>query len=150
MAKEALITAKVFLEDAVHIKEKPEFLGIVAKTWHDFESEPSDSEDEDSTGSLSLQQVVVHWSDGSVPMAVHEDDLIVTDRSFSHGDVVKRSPNDIMSGTVIGVKVELDLEKICPPMNRFYGIDAKYVDFVQQFVVGNHIIYDGWLGVIED
>ncbi|KAF9359745.1 hypothetical protein BGX26_011518 [Mortierella sp. AD094] len=150
MAKEALITAKVFLEDAVHVIDQPERLGLVVKTWHDFEAGPSDSEDEDSTGSLGLQQVVVHWADGSVPMVVSEDDLVVADRSFSHGDVVKRSPNDIMSGTVIDVKVELDLEKICPPMTRFYGIDAKCVDFVQQFVVGNHIIYDGWLGVIEE
>ncbi|KAF9114604.1 hypothetical protein BGX27_010360 [Mortierella sp. AM989] len=141
---------QVFLEDAVHMKDHPELLGLVVKTWHDFEAGPSDSEDEDSTGSLDLQQVVVHWADGSAPMIVQEDDLVVADRSFSHGDVVKRSPNDIMSGTVIDVKVELDLEKICPPMTRFSGIDAKKVDFVQQFVAGNHIIYDGWLGVIED
>ncbi|KAG0001731.1 hypothetical protein BGZ79_004220 [Entomortierella chlamydospora] len=150
MTKEALITAKVFLEDAVHLKDQPERLGLVVKTWHDFEGDPSDSEDEDSTGSLGLQQVVVHWADGSAPMVVNEDDLVVADRSLSHGDVVKRSPNDIMSGTVIDVKVELDLEKICPPMTRFYGIDAQCVDFVQQFVVGNHVIYDGWLGVIEE
>lgn len=97
-----------------------------------------------------MQQVVVHWADGSAPQTFHEDELVVADRSFSHGDVVKRSPNDIMSGTVIDVKVELDLEKICPPTTSFSGIDAKHVDFVQQFVVNNHVIYDGWLGVIEE
>ncbi|KAG0371329.1 hypothetical protein BC939DRAFT_456985 [Gamsiella multidivaricata] len=148
MAKEdTLITAKVFLEDAVYLKDQPERLGLVVKTWHDFDSGESDTEDEDS---LELQKVTVHWADGAAPQTVHEDDLVVADRSFSHGDVVKRSPNDIMSGTVIGVKVELDLEKVCPPMTRFSGIDATHVDFVQQFVVHNHIIYDGWLGVIEE
>lgn len=76
--------------------------------------------------------------------------MVVVDRSFSHGDVVKRSPNDVMSGSVIDVKVVLDLQKICPPMTRYSGIDAKHVDFVQQFVVNNHIIYDGWLGVIQE
>ncbi|KAK3809579.1 MAG: hypothetical protein J3Q66DRAFT_354282 [Benniella sp.] len=150
MAKEALITAKVFLEDAVHLKDNPERLGLVVRTWHDFESGESDSEDEDNIGRLELQQVVVHWADGSAPQTYHEDDLVIADRSFSHGDVVKRSPNDIMSGTVIDVKVELDLEKVCPPMTRYTGIDAKHVDFVQQFVVNNHVIYDGWLGVIEE
>jgi hypothetical protein len=55
-----------------------------------------------------------------------------------------------MSGTVIDVKVELDLEMVCPPMTRYTGINAKHVDFVQQFVVNNHVIYDGWLGVIEE
>lgn len=55
-----------------------------------------------------------------------------------------------MSGTVIDVKVDLDLEMVCPPMTRYNGIDAKHVDFVQQFVVNNHVIYDGWLGVIEE
>ncbi|KAF9187278.1 hypothetical protein BGZ51_001435 [Haplosporangium sp. Z 767] len=149
MAK-TLITAKVFLEDAVYLKDKPERLGLVVKTWHDFDSGESDSEDEDSSGPLELQQVVVHWIDGSAPQTLHEDDLVVSDRSFSHGDVVKRSPNDIMSGSVIDVKVELDLEKVCPPMNRFYGIDAMHVDFCQEFVVNNHVIYDGWLGVIEE
>ncbi|KAF9087619.1 hypothetical protein BGX23_007983 [Mortierella sp. AD031] len=148
MAK-TLFTAKVFLEDTVHLKDDPQRLGLVVKTWHDFDS-GEDSEDEDSTGPLALQQVSVHWADGSAPQIVHEDDLVVVDRSFSHGDVVKRSPNDIMSGSVIDVKVELDLQKICPPMTRYSGIDAKHVDFVQQFVVNNHVIYDGWLGVIQE
>ncbi|KAF9917292.1 hypothetical protein BX616_001418, partial [Lobosporangium transversale] len=150
MTKQTLITAKVFLEDAVRLKDQPEQLGLVVKTWHDFDSGDSDEEDEDSIGPLNLQHVVVHWADGSAPQIVHEDDLIVEDRSLSHGDVVKRSPNDIISGTVIDVKVELELEKVCPPMTRFTGIDAKHVDFVQQFVVNNHVIYDGWLGVIEE
>ncbi|KAI1307210.1 hypothetical protein EDD11_004563 [Mortierella claussenii] len=169
MSKQALITAKsvattsntcynrvtliptqVFLEDAVHLKDQPERLGIIVKTWHDFDTGESDDEDDEATGPLSLQQVVVHWADGAAPQIVHEDDLVVADRSFSHGDVVKRSPNDIMSGTVVDVKVELDLEKVCPPMTRFSGIDAKHVDFIQQYVVNNHIIYDGWLGVIEE
>ena len=64
--------------------------------------------------------------------------------------MVKKSPNDIMSGSVIGVKVELDLERVCPPRTKLPGIDAQHVDFVQQFAVNNHIIYDGWLGVIEE
>ncbi|KAF9937602.1 hypothetical protein BGZ67_001059 [Mortierella alpina] len=146
----ALITAKIFLEDAVHLKDNPDRLGLVVRTWHDFESGESDSEDEATSGPLGLQQVVVHWCDGSAPQTLLEDDLVVADRSFSHGDVVKLSPNDIMSGSVIGVKVELDLERVCPPMTKFLGIDAQYVDFVQQFAVNNHIIYDGWLGVIEE
>ncbi|GJJ70416.1 ubiquitin-conjugating enzyme E2 O [Entomortierella parvispora] len=149
MAK-PLITARVFLEDAVHHRDNSARLGLVVKTWHDFDAGESDSEDEDNIGPLALQQVVVHWVDGSAPQTVHEDDLVVVDRSFSHGDVVKRSPNDIMSGTVIDVKVELDLEKICPPMTQYLGTNAKHVDFVQQFVVNNHVIYDGWLGVIEE
>ncbi|KAF9319589.1 hypothetical protein BG003_008696 [Podila horticola] len=141
---------QVFLEDAVYLKDTPDLLGLVVKTWHDFESGESDSEDEESTGPIGLQQVVVHWANGSAPETLHEDDLVVADRSFSHGDVVKRSPNDVMSGTVVDVKVELDLQRVCPPMNQFLGIDAKLVDFVQQFAVNNHVIYDGWLGVIEE
>ncbi|KAI8601300.1 hypothetical protein EDD21DRAFT_374849 [Dissophora ornata] len=150
MTKEPLITAKVFLEDVVHLNDAPERLGLVVRTWHDFDSGENDSDDEDSNGPLDLQHVVVHWTDGSAPQTLREHDLVVTDRSFSHGDVVKRSPNDIMSGTVIDVKVELDLEKICPPMTRFSGIDAKHVDFMHQFVVSGHVIYDGWLGMIEE
>ncbi|KAF8931972.1 hypothetical protein BGZ58_007312 [Dissophora ornata] len=146
MTKEPLITAKVFLEDVVHLNDAPERLGLVVRTWHDFDSGENDSDDEDSNG----PHVVVHWTDGSAPQTLREHDLVVTDRSFSHGDVVKRSPNDIMSGTVIDVKVELDLEKICPPMTRFSGIDAKHVDFMHQFVVSGHVIYDGWLGMIEE
>ncbi|KAF9326960.1 hypothetical protein BG006_009673 [Podila minutissima] len=141
---------QVFLEDAVYLKGRSDLLGLVIKTWHDFESGESDSEDEESTGPIGLQQVVVHWANGSAPETLHEDDLVVADRSFSHGDVVKRSPNDIMSGTVVDVKVELDLQRVCPPMNQFLGIDAKLVDFVQQFAVNTHVIYDGWLGVIEE
>ncbi|KAG0035031.1 hypothetical protein BGZ81_001541 [Podila clonocystis] len=149
MAK-PFFTAKVFLEDAVYLKDRPDQLGLVVKTWHDFESGESDSDDEESTGPIGLQQVVVHWATGSAPETLHEDDLVVADRSFSHGDVVKRSPNDVMSGSVVDVKVELDLQRVCPPMNQFLGIDAKLVDFVQQFAVNNHVIYDGWLGVIEE
>ncbi|KAG0083417.1 hypothetical protein BGZ93_007448 [Podila epicladia] len=149
MAK-PFFTAKVFLEDAVYLKGRPDLLGLVIKTWHDFESGESDSEDEESTGPIGLQQVVVHWASGSAPEILHEDDLVVADRSFSHGDVVKQSPNDIMSGTVVDVKVELNLQRVCPPMNQFLGIDAKLVDFVQQFAVNTHVIYDGWLGVIEE
>ncbi|KAF9974860.1 hypothetical protein BGZ65_008535 [Modicella reniformis] len=134
----------------VHLKGHPERLGVVVKTWHDFDSGESDSEDEDSIGSLELQQVGVHWADGSTPQTFNEDTLVIVDRSFSHGDVVKRSPNDVMSGTVIDVKIELDLEKVCPPMTQFQGVDAKHVDFVQQFIVSNNVIYDGWLGVIEE
>ncbi|KAF9585448.1 hypothetical protein BGW38_002362 [Lunasporangiospora selenospora] len=149
MAKN-LFTAKVFLEDIVYRKDKPEIYGLVVKTWHDFESGDSDSEDEDSSGPLKLQYVLIHWVDGSAPETIHEDELVVIDRSFGHGDVVKLSPNDVMSGTVIDVKVDLDLERVCPPNTQYSGIDAQHVDFVQQFVVNNHVIYDGWLGVIEN
>ncbi|KAF9969977.1 hypothetical protein BGZ73_007432 [Actinomortierella ambigua] len=143
-------TAKVFLEDTVELKTKPGLQGIVVKTWHDFEDHESDSDDDDLAGTPALHHVVVHWSDGSAPVTVHEDELIVTDRSFSHGDVVKRSPNDIQSGTVIDVKMALDLEMICPPMTRYEAVDACAVDFAKDFAVDRRILYDNWLGVIEE
>lgn len=43
---------QVFLEDAVHLKDDPQRLGLVVKTWHDFDS-GEDEEDEDSTGPVS-------------------------------------------------------------------------------------------------
>lgn len=45
---------QVFLEDAVYLKDRPDLLGLVVKTWHDFESGESDSDDEESTGPVSL------------------------------------------------------------------------------------------------
>ncbi|KAG0229729.1 hypothetical protein BGW41_002900 [Actinomortierella wolfii] len=143
-------TAKVFLEDTVELKSKPGLQGIVVKTWHDFEDHESDSDEDELAGTPALHHVVVHWSDGSAPATVHEDELTVTDRSFSHGDVVKRSPNDLKSGTVIDVRMNLDLELICPPMTKFEGVDACAVDFAKDFAVDRRILYDNWLGVIEE
>jgi hypothetical protein len=45
---------QVFLEDAVYLKDRPDLLGLVVKTWHDFESGESDSDDEESTGPVSF------------------------------------------------------------------------------------------------
>lgn len=45
---------QVFLEDTVYLKGRPDLLGLVIKTWHDFESGESDSEDEESTGPVSF------------------------------------------------------------------------------------------------
>jgi len=54
--------------------------------------------------------VQVSFLDNSPPQIVDENMLNVTDRSLHLGDIVKRRPEDMMSGVVTSGKMLLSLE----------------------------------------
>ncbi|KAL8704311.1 MAG: hypothetical protein Q9201_002533 [Fulgogasparrea decipioides] len=97
---------------------------------------------------------------------VPEDDLIVIDRCFSRGDVVKKHPLAAQSGTVISNSVRCtlqpkfrvtqkeqeDTEKFervttLPPIPN---VDSRHLRPYRIWNEGNALIYQGWVGTVRN
>ncbi|KAL8925540.1 MAG: hypothetical protein Q9208_003431 [Pyrenodesmia sp. 3 TL-2023] len=107
---------------------------------------------------------------GIVELLVSEDDLILIDRQFSRGDVVKRNPLDPTSGTLISSSTECTLQPSFvifkdEPSSRtnFVQLEGGPIPHVDMHDLGppqappfqNHragdlIVTQGWLGTIKE
>lgn len=93
---------------------------------------------------------------------VPEDDLVLVDRAFAVGDVVKRSSSDVLSGTVIGTRVSCTLDlvnsesifnKEQPSAIRstpdpLLDIPGEELKPVEDHHDGDYLIYHDWVGVV--
>ena len=95
---------------------------------------------------------------------VKEKALVLVDRTFWFGDVVKKQSSNAKSGTVIRSLVHCNLQPMCTglpfdkahswpytePDNTLRQIPASELRHMRDFKVGNCIIYYGWVGLIRD
>ncbi|KAG5462019.1 MAG: hypothetical protein BJ554DRAFT_5703 [Olpidium bornovanus] len=127
--------------------------GIIG-TWHDSDAEDDvheDGDEEDVTkGPIPLEHVVVSWYTGTgKPELVFEDELVVLDRSLMYGDVVKDPQDESQSGTGISISMTVDLQHVMTG-KVVKGVDTRRLRYYRRFVEGNSIVWDDWLGVIDD
>lgn len=102
---------------------------------------------------------------GNMELLVREDDLVLIDRHFSRGDVVKRNPSDPESGTVIGSSTACTLQPSfgifkdeTSSQAKFVGLEGSpmsHVDMhdlaqMQKHNPGDLVVYHDWLGTIEN
>ncbi|OZJ06037.1 hypothetical protein BZG36_01127 [Bifiguratus adelaidae] len=155
--EKARFSANVYLEDTVVRKGDPEQrLGLVTRTWHDFEGSLenmpevySDDEDAPARGPVPHKHVTVSWLTGEPPQFYHEDELIVMDRSLLYGDVVKKKASDLQSGTVVNVRVEVDLRQ--PNTGEeLHNIDTKRLKYYSGVQIGDRVAYQDSLGTVEE
>ncbi|EKG11986.1 Ubiquitin-conjugating enzyme E2 [Macrophomina phaseolina MS6] len=181
---------QICIEDTVHLKNKQWLIGVVDRTNHDVDSHEPDPQRE-YTGEIQKHisvakgkfeaflrngipprgTVLVSWQTDFTTELVPDSELVLVDRNFFVGDVVKRDPNSPMSGTVIGTKVEVTIAPIrmWPEVEtirshvsyeRLIGDDtansprslipAEELETIRQYPEGALIIYDNWVGRIDD
>ncbi|KAL8674666.1 MAG: hypothetical protein Q9168_000974 [Polycauliona sp. 1 TL-2023] len=167
--------------DFYTLRSNPSLKGVVERVWHDVEADPYDVQirflvHKDLSESIRQQlkrsellpknYVVLGllWSP-EVNILVHTSDLILIDKYFSRGDVVKRNPSDAQSGTVISTSCFCDLRP-CVSMWHDQNDGPLQIDFAPRHAqianvgtqelepylvwnVGDTIIYEGWVGIVN-
>ena len=92
---------------------------------------------------------------------VRETALVLVDRGFFFGDVVKRQPTDATSGTVIRTSLSCTLKPVYAGLsvdawpyresdNILHHIPTTDLQLVVDYRVGDQVIYHDWLGLVED
>ena len=118
-----------FSEDLVQFKKDPLIYGTIHLTWSDVES---DVTIEAATlyahkdlprkarrkwfreGLLTPGLVIVGFPDNIDGFClVSEEDLVLADRAFAVGDIVRKSASDTQSGTVLSTSIKCALEPVC-------------------------------------
>ncbi|KAF2475493.1 uncharacterized protein BDR25DRAFT_301135 [Lindgomyces ingoldianus] len=168
------------VEDTVSLKDDKFMVGVVDRSFGDVDShEPRPQRDysEDierhpdipkdhfskfmKTGIPPRGAVLVSWQTAFKTELLPESRLELLDRALYVGDVVKRHAQDPMSGTVIGTKAVCTLF----PATMFQGgqlttvmtedfslraVPASELINVHDYQEGALVIYDDWVGRIED
>ncbi|KAF2133767.1 hypothetical protein P153DRAFT_362833 [Dothidotthia symphoricarpi CBS 119687] len=168
------------VEDTVGLKDDKYSVGVIDRSFGDVDShEPRPQRDygEDieqhaeiakddfkkfmKSGIPPRGTVLVSWQTQLKTELVPEDKLQLLDRALYVGDVVKRSADEHMSGTVIGTKAVCTLF----PATMFNGgqitqaatddlsirnVPAEEIINVHEFVEGAIVVYGDWVGRIEN
>ena len=168
------------VEDTVGLKEDKFTVGVVDRSFGDVDShEPRPQRDYNEdierhpdisqdqffaflrTGIPPRGTVLVSWQSVFKTELIPEAKLELLDRALYVGDVVKRSPKDPMSGTVIGTKATCTLfpATLFNSGNISQGltedlslreVPAMELLNIHEYVEGALVIYDGWVGRIEE
>ncbi|KAF2006011.1 hypothetical protein P154DRAFT_559666 [Amniculicola lignicola CBS 123094] len=114
------------------------------------------------TGIPPRGTVLVSWQTQVKIELVPEARLELLDRALLVGDVVKRDTKDHMSGTVIGTNMSVSLfpatkfDVMAPPTPSvteefaIKDVPAEELINVHEYTEGALVIYDDWVGRIED
>ncbi|KAG0632784.1 hypothetical protein HOY80DRAFT_897550 [Tuber brumale] len=160
----------LFLEDTCYLKEFPDLVGVISKTWHEPDDEWNDEPDfvpgniateNEMNSLLQTGQPPRHFAvfEPSTPSQrsrlVHESEVKVLDRALAFGDVVKRNLKSPMSGTVISISTEVSVQHSfqipSEPTSVVTGIPEAELCLAHEWNDGDLVIYKGcWIGVVED
>lgn len=168
------------VEDTVGLKDDKFMVGAIDRSFGDVDSHeprPQREYSEDierhsdiprdefqkfmKTGIPPRGTVLVSWQTVLKTELIPESQLELLDRALYVGDVVKRNAKDHMSGTVIGTKAFCTLF----PAAHFNGdliphsimeelsirqVPASELLNVHEYVEGALVIYDDWVGRIDE
>ncbi|KAF2677965.1 hypothetical protein K458DRAFT_318208 [Lentithecium fluviatile CBS 122367] len=168
------------VEDTVGLKDDRYMVGVVDRSFGDVDSHsprPQRDYGEDidrhagvsrddfqkfmRTGIPPRGTVLVSWQTNIKTELIPEGQLRLLDRALYVGDVVKRNSKDPMSGTVIGTKAHCtlfpatlfnsgQLTAVMTEDLSIRNVPAEEVINVHEYVEGALVVYDDWLGRIED
>lgn len=172
---------QIGIGDFYTLKSDSTLKGTVERVWHDTDADsyslknsflvhkdfPDHARQQLKRTKLLPKNYVVLWLlSPRVSILVHTSDLILIDKYFSRGDVVKRNPSDAQSGTVIGTSCSCTLRPHvlvteghenqslrlrCVAKNTpVAGIDAQKLDSYQPWIPGDTVIFEDWVGTVED
>lgn len=152
---------RLHTEDIVCNPENPDVIGVVTRVHNDEEFEEDEDEYEEDDAPLEPGQVEVCWigqpesaSDGNQEEQdnqeiVDSSKLTLVDRSLMHGDLVGLSSNPLgQSGTVVDVDLSVDLKLSNGTLLQ--DVSAKRLGHIRKFSVGCYVMYQQWLGKIEE
>jgi ubiquitin-conjugating enzyme E2 O len=168
------------VEDAVGLRDDRLMVGVVDRSFGDVDThtprpqrdygETIDRHKEISrddfqkfmrTGIPPRGTVLVSWQSKAKTELIAETKLLLLDRALLVGDVVKRNSKDPMSGTVIGTKAHCTLYpatmysagQLTNPVNEdlsIRNVPAEEIINVHEYAEGALVVYNDWLGRIED
>ncbi|KAL9035581.1 MAG: hypothetical protein Q9180_004788 [Flavoplaca navasiana] len=177
----AQTSEQIGLGDFYTLKSDSTLKGTVERVWHDTDADPYTSRNSflvhkgfsdharqqlKRTKLLPKNYIVLKLITPRVPILVHTSDLILIDKYFSRGDVVKKSPSDAQSGTVIGTFCSCTLRPfvlvtrgqgdepahVCfaPEITQIASVNAQQLEPYELWNVGDTVISEGWAGTVED
>ncbi|KAL8738187.1 MAG: hypothetical protein Q9181_001000 [Wetmoreana brouardii] len=171
-----------FKEDICALKSNPSVIGSLTAIWHDVDQDPVNINakgflvPKDFPSHLRTQiehtklvpkgYAVLEDSCLGLEILVPDDDLIIVDRCFSRGDVVKKHPLAVQSGTVIrnsvcctvqpkfrvtqkeqGDTENLELVAALPPIPN---VDSRHLRPYRIWNEGDALIYQDWIGTVKN
>ncbi|KAF8458544.1 hypothetical protein BDZ91DRAFT_852138 [Kalaharituber pfeilii] len=119
-------TTQIFQDDTIALKSNPQIIGVATMTWHEHDEGSFEDTDEVVAGENVTDAAMESFmlTGGQPPQhhlvfqpaspayslqLVRECDVVLLDRAFAFGNVVKRSPMDAISGTVINVDLNANI-----------------------------------------
>ncbi|KAE8264443.1 hypothetical protein A4X09_0g6965 [Tilletia walkeri] len=155
--------AKFFNEDLVyHIgglgKIGPgsrEELAVVERCYYDPQESielpalPPEQDPENLHRSLKSKEYGITCYPSGKRAIVDESTLEVRDRIFQIGDLCKRSALTTMSGVILSVTTEAQLEHVLSKQ-RTDWVPAEEFTNAARIFVGDHVINSNWVGVVEE
>ncbi|CAD6951998.1 unnamed protein product [Tilletia controversa] len=155
--------AKFFNEDLVHHtgglgKVGPgdrEELAIVERCYYDpqesveFPALPPEQDPHNLHRSLKSKEYGITCYPSGKRAIVDESTLEVHDRAFQIGDLCKRSALTTMSGVILSVSIEAQLEHVLSKQRSDWVPASEFTNAARVFV-GDHVINSNWVGVVEE
>lgn len=149
--------AKFYQEDIVQLIDEPRSYGVVLRCWHDAEDLPA-SPDQIAADPLMrpLQrgEVGVSFFARGLDMPqreiLPESKLMLLDRIYQPGDLLKRSVDDVCSGIVTSIDVKGRLEHAITG-DEIPGWKSKEdVECYIDVDMGDYVVYDDWVGQVVE
>lgn len=173
--------ATIGVGDFYTLRSDPSIKGILLQTWYDVDGGPivlenrvlvrkglpdTLSQQIKRTKLVPKDYLVLKTLPTKVELLVHKNDLVLLDRYFSRGDVVKRSPTDAQSGTVIGTACSCALRPsitftretpgdpisyhVLAEDTQITCVDSHMLQSSLPWNIGDTVLYEGWIGTIEE
>ncbi|KAF8456715.1 hypothetical protein BGX38DRAFT_1266455 [Terfezia claveryi] len=138
----------IFRDDTIALKSNPMVIGVATMTWHEHDEGSFEDTDEVEAGEgVTDEAMNAFMVNGGQPpqhhlvfqpasaeyslQLVRESDVDLLDRALAFGDVVKRSPTDAISGTIINVGLTANV------VHCFHQTELQQTDETRQAVEGN-------------
>ncbi|KAI0695133.1 hypothetical protein BC835DRAFT_980174 [Cytidiella melzeri] len=149
--------AKFYQEDNVRLIDNSRAFGVVVRCWHDAEDIPPQSEQlmaDPLMRPLQHGEVGVSFfaatSDLPQREILPESKLVLLDRMYQPGDLLKKSIDDVQSGIVTGIDVRGRLEHAISfePIASWKTMDD--MEFYIDVDMGDYVVYNDWVGQVVE
>ncbi|KZT36569.1 hypothetical protein SISSUDRAFT_1049714 [Sistotremastrum suecicum HHB10207 ss-3] len=144
-------TTTLFRDDTVRRIKSPRNYGVVLRCWPDSDNiSPIHAATDPLSRPLQRGEVWVTFPPSTSREIVQESELTLVDRSFNIGSPVKRSFDDVQSGIVVDVETKARLEHAISGVVVPGWISTLDVYPSPPLEIGDYVIYDDWVGQIEE
>ncbi|EJU00013.1 hypothetical protein DACRYDRAFT_23552 [Dacryopinax primogenitus] len=146
-----LLTAKFFRDDTVALRDRPTEFAVLVRCWYDAMEDVAlpDTGDPLDRQLVRGEYGITFFTNGQRAL-VSESDLILKDRAFRPGDIVKQHLTDVMSGIVTETYCEVQLEHAITKRALQGWIPMREVELDTEVGVGDYVIHGNWIGTVQD
>ncbi|KZO89659.1 hypothetical protein CALVIDRAFT_547777 [Calocera viscosa TUFC12733] len=146
-AANPVLTATFFRDDTVALVARPTEYAIVVRCWYDtMEDIPLPDTGDPLDRQLERGEYGITSFTNGQRAILKESDILLKDRAFRPGDVVKQNLTDVMSGIVTGTHCEVMLEHAITKQPLQGWVDVQYVELDTEVAPGDYVIYGNWIG----